>query len=237
MEPKKATLCVFLLALLTLGAAAGGARANQADCEKAISSAEKTLEARFLKLHCHAREKQHAEVHGVLAEIKDKLIFIEDYILYYEAEAALGLGQKQRAEALFLRILKHHPDSAIGHDAHERLAEIHLENERHAEAEKRYSHLAGRTDSRWKKAVYLKNLGEIKERQGDFPAASEVFERIWAEHPEVSFSDYAFELYKKTERSLPLRRGSLKKEGTSCSGAATGKERLRLSRGRRGQAR
>ncbi len=213
MEPKKATLCVFLLALLTLGAAAEGARANQADCEKVISSAEKTLEARFLKLHCHAREKQHAEVHGVLAEIKDKLIFIEDYILYYEAEAALGLGQKQRAEALFLKILKHHPDSAVGHDAHERLAEIHLENERHAEAEKTYSHLAGRTDSRWKKAVYLKNLGEIKERQGDFPAASGIFERIWAEHPEVSFSDYAFELYKKNGKVFTPSPRQFKKRG------------------------
>ena len=197
MEPKKATLCVFLFALLALSISAEGARANHANCEKVLQSTEETLEARFLKLHCHAREKQHAEVHGVLAEIKDKLIFIEDYILYYEAEAALGLGQKERAEALFLKILKHHPESAIGHDAHERLAEIHLENERHAEAEKTYSHLARRTDSRWKKAVYLKNLGEIKEKQGDFPAASRIFERIWAEHPEVSFADYAFELYKK----------------------------------------
>ena len=183
--------------LLTLGVAAEGARADQADCEKAIVSSEKTPEARFLKLHCHARAQRHAEVRGVLAEIKDKLIFIEDYLLYYEAEAALGLGQKERAEALLLKILKHHPDSAIGHDAHERLAEIHLENERHAEAEKAYSHLAWRTESRWKKAVYLKNLGEIKERQGDFPAASRIFERIWTEHPEVSFADYAFELYKK----------------------------------------
>ncbi|MXZ48501.1 MAG: transglycosylase SLT domain-containing protein [Candidatus Dadabacteria bacterium] len=197
MDPKKAALSVFLLALLLLAAAAEGARANHADCGKVLQSTEKTLEARFLKVHCHARERQHAEVHGALAEIKDKLIFIEDYLLYYEAEAALGLGQKERAEVLFLKILKHHPDSAIGHDARERLAEIHLENDRHAEAEKTYSHLAERTDSRWKKAVYLKNLGEIKERQGDFPAASEIFERIWAEHPEVSFSDYAFELHKK----------------------------------------
>ena len=219
MEPKKATLCVFLLALLTLGAAAEGARANHADCEKAIFSAEKTLEARFLKLHCHAREKQHAEVHGVLAEIKDKLIFIEDYILYYEAEAALGLGQKQRAEALFLKILKHHPDSAIGHDAHERLAEIHFENERHAEAEKTYSHLAGRTESRWKKAVYLKNLGEIKEKQGDFPAASEVFERIWAEHPEVSFSDYAFELYEKNGKVFTPSPRQFEKRGDVMFGS------------------
>ena len=197
MESKKATLCFFLLALLTLAASAEGARADYADCEKVLASPEKTLHARFLKLHCHAQNDQHAEVHGALAEIKDKLVFIEDYILYYEAEAALGLGKKEMAEALFLKILKDHPDSAIGHDAHERLAEIHIENERHAEAEKTYSHLAGRTDSRWKKAVYLKNLGEIKEKQGDFPAASGIFEKIWTEHPEVSFSDYAFELHRK----------------------------------------
>lgn len=219
MEPKKATLCVFLLALLTLGVATEGARANQADCEKAIVSSEKTPEARFLKLHCHARAQRHAEVRGVLAEIKDKLIFIEDYLLYYEAEAALGLGHKERAEALFLKILKHHPDSAIGHDAHERLAEIHLENERHAEAEKAYSHLAWRTESRWKKAVYLKNLGEIKERQGDFPAASRIFERIWAEHPEVSFADYAFELYKKNGKVFTPSPQQFEKRGDVMFGA------------------
>lgn len=219
MEPKKATLCVFLFTLLTLAAATEGARANHADCEKVLQSTEETLEARFLKLHCHARENQHAEVHGALAEIKDKLIFIEDYILYYEAEAALGLGQKERAEALFLKILKHHPDSAIGHDAHERLAEIHLENERHADAEKTYSHLARRTESRWKKAVYLKNRGEIKEKQGDFPAASRIFERIWAEHPEVSFADYAFELYKKNGKLFTPSPQQFEKRGDVMFGA------------------
>ena len=169
MGVKKAALRVFLFALLPLAAAAQGARAEEVDCEKILLSPERTLEARFLKLHCHSRNEQHAEVHEVLAEIKDKLIVIEDYLLYYEAEAALGLGQKEKAEALFQKILKHHPNSAIGHDAHERLAEIHLENERHTDAEKIYSHLARRTDSKWKKAVYLKNLGEIKEKQGLFP--------------------------------------------------------------------
>ena len=199
---KKTALSIFLFALFLLAAMAQGARANQADCEKALLSAEKTLEARFLKLHCHAQNEQHTEVHGILPEIKDKLVFIEDYILYYEAEAALGLGQKEKAEALLLNILKHHPDSAIGHDAHELLAKIHLKSDRHAEAEKIYSHLARRTDSKWKKAVHLKNLGEIKENQGLFHAASEMFERIWAEHPEVSFSDYVFKLHKKNEKTF-----------------------------------
>ena len=215
MGVKKAALSVFVFALLLLAAAAQGARANHADCEKALLSPERTLEARFLKLHCHARNKQHAEVHGVLAEIKDKLIVIEDYLLYYEAEAALGLGQKEKAEALFQKILKHHPNSAIGHDAHERLAEIHLENKRHTDAEKIYSRLARKTDSKWKKAVYLKNLGEIKEKQGLFPAATGVFERIWAEHPEVSFSGYVFDLHQKNEKVFTpsphqfARRGSV----------------------------
>ena len=215
MGVKKAALSVFLFALLPLAAAAQGARAEEVNCEKALLSNERTLEARFLKLHCHARNEQHAEVHEILAEIKDKLIVIEDYLLYYEAEAALGLGQKEKAEALFLKILKHHPNSAIGHDTHERLAEIHLENKRHADAEKIYSHLAHRTDSKWKKAVYLKNLGEIKEKQGLFPAATGVFERIWAEHPEVSFSGYVFDLHQKNEKVFTpspqqfARRGSV----------------------------
>ena len=199
---KKSAPRIFLFALFLLAATAQGARANQADCEKALVSTEKTLEARFLKLHCHAQNDQHTEVHGILPEIKDKLIFIEDYILYYEAEAALGLGQKEKAEELLLKILKHHPDSAIGHDAHELLAKIHLKSDRHAEAEKIYSHLARKTDSKWKKAVHLKNLGEIKENQGLFHAASEMFERIWAEHPEVSFSDYVFELHEKNEKTF-----------------------------------
>ena len=199
---KKSVLRVFAFALLLLAAAAQVARANPPDCEKALASTEKTLEARFLKLHCHAQNNQHTEVHGILPEIKDKLIFIEDYILYYEAEAALGLGQKERAEELLLKILKHHPDSAIGHDAHELLARIHLKSERHPEAEKIYSHLARRTESKWKKAVHLKNLGEIKEKQGLFHAASDLFERIWAEHPEVSFSDYVFELHEKNEKTF-----------------------------------
>ena len=199
---KKSALRVFVFALLLLAAVAQSARANHPDCEKALASTEKTLEARFLKLHCHAQNNQHAEVHGILPEIKDKLIFIEDYILYYEAEAVLGLGQKERAEGLLLKILKHHPDSAIGHDAHELLARIHLKSDRHTEAEKIYSHLARRTESKWKKAVHLKNLGEIKEKQGDFTAASGLFERIWAEHPEVSFSDYVFELHKKNGKTF-----------------------------------
>ena len=217
MEPKKAALGVFLFALFLLAAA--GARADQADCEKALASAEKTLEVQFLKVHCHALAQRHATVLAALPEIKDKLIFMEDYLLYYEAEAALGLGQKERAEALFLKILKHYPDSAVGHDARERLARIYLESERLAEAEKTYSLLAQRTDSRWKKAVYLKNLGEIKKKQGNFPEASEIFERIWTEHPEVSFSDYVFELYKKNGKTFAPSPRQFEKRGDVMFGA------------------
>ena len=199
---EKTTLRVFLFALLLLAAGAQGARASGADCEKVFVSTEKTLEARFLKLHCHAQNDQHAEVRKSLYEIKDKLAFMEDYVLYYEAGAAVGLGQKEKAGELLLKMLKRHPGSAVGDDAHERLAEIYLESDRLAEAEKTYSYLARRTDSRWKKAVYLKNLGDIKEKRGDFPAASEIFERIWTEHPEVSFSGYVSELYKKNEKTF-----------------------------------
>ena len=225
MEPKKAALSVFLFALLLLAAAAEGVRADQADCEKALASTEETLEARFLKLHCHARNDRHAKVLESLADIRGKSTVIEDYLLYYEAEATLGLGRKERAEALLLKILKHHPASATAHDANERLAEIYLESKRHAEAEKTYSHLARGTDSRWKKAVYLKNLGEIKEKREDFPAASRIFERIWTEHPEVSFSDYAFELYKKNGKVFtpsPLqfeKRGDVMFEAGNWEGA------------------
>ena len=166
MRLKKAALSVFLFALLPLAAAAQGARAEEVNCEKALLSPERTLEARFLKLHCHSRNEQHAEVHEILAEIREKLVVIEDYLLYYEAEAALGLGQKEKAEALFLKILKHHPNSAIGHDAHERLAEIHLENKRHADAEKIYSHLAHRTDSKWKKSRLPKKTRRNKGKTG-----------------------------------------------------------------------
>ena len=113
-EPKKrAALGVFLLSLLLLAAPAGGANADRADCGKALASAQKTPETQFLKAHCLAREGRHAEVLEALAEIKGKLAFMQDYMLYYEARAALGLGRKERAEALLLRILKHHPDSAV----------------------------------------------------------------------------------------------------------------------------
>ena len=226
MGPKKTALRVFLFVFLLVAVSAEAAHANHADCKKALLSTEQTLEARFLKLHCHARNDQHTEVHGVLAEIKDKLLFIEDYLLYYEAEAALGLGQREKAEELFLKILKHHPGSAIGHDAHERLAEIHLESDRHAEAEKIYSHLARATHSKWEKAVHLKKLAEIKEKQGHFHTASEIFERIWAEHPEVSFSDYVFELHEKNEKVFTPSPKQFVKRGETMFEAGNWEEAL-----------
>ena len=226
MEPKRATLCVFLLALLLLTASAEGARADRADCEKALQSTEKTLEAQFLRVYCHVQSKRYAEAQKALAEIKARPSVIEDYLLYYEAEAAFGLGQKERAEALFLKMLKRHPGSAVGDGAHERLAEIRLESRRYAEAEKTYSHLVRRTDSRWKKAVYLKNLGEIREKQGDLPAASEIFGRIWAEHPEVSFSDYAFELHKKNKKVFTPSPRQFEKRGDVMFGAGNWKGAL-----------
>ena len=225
MEPKRATLGVFLFALLLLAASAEGARAD-VNCEKALASSEKTPEALFLKVYCHAQSKRYAEAQKTLAEIKARPSVIEDYLLYYEAEAAFGLGRKERAEALFLKMLKRHPDSAIGDGAHERLAEIRLESRRYAEAEKTYSRLVRRTDSRWKKAVYLKNLGEIREKQGDLPAASEIFGRIWAEHPEVSFSDYAFELYKKNKKVFTPSPRQFEKRGDVMFGAGNWKGAL-----------
>ena len=221
-EPKKrAALGIFLLSLLLLAAPAGGASSDRADCGKTLASPRKTPETQFLKAHCLAREGRHAEVLEALAETKGKLAFMQDYMLYYEAQAALGLGRKERAEALFLRILKHHPDSAVARGARERLAGIHLENRRHADAEKAYSRLARSTGSRWKKAVYLKKLGEIKEKQGDFPAASGIFERIWAEHPEVSFSGYVFELHKKNGKVFTPSPRQFEKRGDVMFGTGS----------------
>ena len=225
-EPKRAPLGVFLLSLLLLAVPAGDARAEGADCGKALEAAEKTLEARFLRIHCLAREGRHAEALEALAGIRDRLAFMEDYVLHYEAEAALGLGQKDRAEALFLRMLKRHPDSAVARGARERLAGIRLENGRLADAEKAYSRLARSTGSRWKKAVYLKKLGEIKEKQGDFPAAAGIFGRIWAEHPEVSFSGYAFELHEKNGKVFTPSPRQFEKRGNVMFGAGSWKGAL-----------
>ena len=223
---KKATLRVFLFALLPLAVPAQGVRADNVDCEKILASAEKTPEARFLKLHCHAQRKQHAKVRESLAEVREKPTVIEDYLLYYEAEAALGLGERELAERLFRKILNLYPDSTTGRDARKRLAEVHLENERYGEAEKMYLFLIRETDSRWEKAVYLKNLGEIKEKQGSFHEAARVFQRIWEEHPEVSFSDYVFELYKKNGKVFAPSPRQFAKRGNILFGAGNWKGAL-----------
>ncbi len=193
---KKISLFVFPFVLLL----AAGARAEKVDCEKVLASSEKTPAVRFSKLYCHAQDDRHGKVLESLSTTGEGLSVIGDYLLYYEAEAALGLGERERARGLFLRVLASYPDSVLRAGAHEHLAEIHLEDERYLAAEKRYLLLARVTTSRWKKAVYLKNLGEIKEKQGNFPAAFKIFERIWTEHPEVSFSDYVFELYEKNKK-------------------------------------
>lgn len=210
MPLKKTSLLIaFLLVLLP----ASGARADRTDCEKVLASPEQTPAARFSKLYCHAQNSRHERVLETLSGTGEKLAVIGDYLLYYEAEAALGLGERERAKGLFLKILASYPDSALRNEAHEHLAEIHLEEEKYLAAEKRYLLLTRVTASRWKKAVYLKNLGEIKEKQGNFPAAFEIFERIWAEHPEVSFSDYVFELYEKNKKVFVPSPRQFKKRG------------------------
>ncbi len=218
MKPEKKALGIFVFILLVLSASVEAAHAQEADCTEALASSEETPEAQFVKLHCRSRAKQHAQVLGMLPAIKDRLVFMEDYILFYEAEAALGLGQREKAEALFGKIVKLHPDSAILHRANARLGRIRLEDSRYAEAEKIFSRLVRTTESRWEKAVYLKNIGEIKEKQGDFPAAARVFERIWAEHPEVSFSDYAFGLYEKNGKVFIPSKKQFEKRGDAMFG-------------------
>ncbi len=226
MPLKKAALLVFPLVLLL----AAGARADKADCEKALASSEKTPAARFSKLYCHAQDGQHGKVLETLSKAGEKLSVIGDYLLYYEAEAALGLGERERARELFLRILASYPDSTLRAGAQEHLAEIHLEDERYLAAEKRYLLLARMTVSRWKKAVYLKNLGEIKEKRGDFPAAFEIFERIWTEHPEVSFSGYVFELYEKNKKVFIPSPRQFEKRGDVMFGAGNWKGALEAFR-------
>lgn len=215
MLRKTFVLAVFSLVLLL----SSGARADQTDCEKILASLEKTPEARFSKLYCHAHNGRHEKVLESLSGAAEGLAAVEDYLLYYEAEAALGLGEREKAKGIFLRILASYPDSALRNGARERLAEINLEDGKYLAAEKRYLILSRAAASRWKKAVYLKNLGEIREKRGDFPAASEIFGRIWAEHPEVSFSGYAFELHKKNGKVFIPSPRQFEKRGNVMFGA------------------
>ena len=197
---RKTVLQVFVFSLLIFPAAVPELRAASADCRRILASAGKSAEEQFSKLHCHALGKQHTKVLKVLADMGETPSVIGDYMLHYEAEAALGLGEKERAKELFLKILIRHPDSVLRHNARRRLAELHLGSGKYAEAAKMYLFLVRTTSSRWEKATYLKKLGEIRETQGNSPAAMEIFERIWTEHPEVSFSDYVFTLYRKNKR-------------------------------------
>ena len=78
------------------------ARANHADCEKALQSLpSKPSRHGSSSFTATPESDQHTEVHGVLAEIKDKLIFIEDYLLYYEAEAAARPRAERKSRSAF----------------------------------------------------------------------------------------------------------------------------------------
>ncbi len=226
MRLKNVALSAFLFICLFLFAVAQASQAQEIDCEKIPLSDPKTLEKQFLKLYCHAQNEQHSEVKKLLDQIKGKLAHIEDYLLHYEANAMLGLGQTEEAEALFLKVLKDHPNSAIIQDSREQLAEIYIETKRHEAAEDMYFLLARSTESRWKKAIYLKNVGEIKEKQGTFYLAAKIFERIWVEHPEVSFSDYVFELYRKNKKVFNPSPRQFAKRGEIMFKAGNWKEAL-----------
>ncbi|MCY4262078.1 MAG: transglycosylase SLT domain-containing protein [Candidatus Dadabacteria bacterium] len=215
---KKTALQVLVFSLLLFPATVSQVRAASADCERILASEGTSAEERFSKLHCHILGKQHEKVLKALVDMSEAPSVIEDYLIYYEAEATLGLGKKERAKELFLNLLVRHKDSALRHKARRRLAEIHLEGGRYSEAARMYLLLVRTTTSRWEKASYLKNLGHIKEKQGNSEAAMEIFKRIWTEHPEVSFSDYVFTLYKKNKKVfIPSPRQSEKRAGIMFS--------------------
>ena len=204
-------LCVFLLA--AQAARSESPRpAGEPDCEKALRSREKDPRALFIRLWCLAERKDYARARGVLAELEGKAPEIEDRLLLYEAAFAREGGEDGRARALYEKLLREYPRSAARAEAREGLAEILSESGELERAKKIYASLARETESRWSKALYLKRLGDILEKQGRTAEALEVFEKIWTQHPEVSFSDHVFELSAKSGAAFsPLPRHFLKR--------------------------
>ena len=204
-------LCVFLL---VPHAGRGEVRRadGEPDCSKALRSREKDPRALFLRLWCLERRGKVERAGAVLSELRGKVPEIEDRLLLYEALFARRRGEDGRARELYERLLRKYPGSAAGEEARGNLAEILAESGRLEESKRMYASLARRTKSRWSKALYLKKRGDILQRQGRAGEALGVFEKIWTEHPEVSFSGYVFELSKKSGKKFsPLPRHFLKR--------------------------
>lgn len=204
-------LCVFLLAPAAARSESSRA-AGEPDCAKALRSGKKDPPALFLRLWCLAERKDYARARGVLAALEGKVPEIEDRLLLYAAAFAREAGEDVRARGLYEKLLREHPRSAARAEAREGLAEILSGSGELEEAKRIYASLARETESRWSKALHLRRLGEILEKQGRTGEALEVFERIWTQHPEVSFSDYVFELSAKNGAEFsPLPRHFLKR--------------------------
>ncbi len=209
---RKHILGLFVFAVGTL-VAAGSLTAASVDCETALSAAEVSPEKQFLRLYCHAQKKQYAEAGEIAERLKEKVPELRDYLLYYEGLSKFSSGDRKTAEDIFRKILSLYPDSPVRSRAREELAGIYAENGKYIEAEKIYSILILETESRWTKALYLKKLGEIKEKRGLVSAAEDIFEKIWTEHPEVSFSDHVFEFYSGNKKSFSPAPAQFEKRG------------------------
>ncbi len=209
---KKHVLSIFVFAVASL-VATSSLIADPIDCETAFSTTETSPEKQFRRLYCHVQKKQYLEAGKIAEQLKEKVPELQDYFLYYKGLEKLSSGDKKAAEEIFRKILSIYPNSPVRSNAREKLAKIYLENEKYIEAEKIYSILILETKSRWIKALYLKKLGEIKEKRGLISASEGIFKKIWTEHPEVSFSDYVFEFYSQNKKSFSPTPAQFEKRG------------------------
>ena len=214
MRAKTLVLCLCAFLLVPQAARSESPSPDgEPDCEKALRSREKDPRALFLRLYCLAERKDYARAREARAALRGKVPEIEDRLLLYGAVFAREAGEDGRARELYERLLRKYPRSAAREEARGDLAEILSQSGRREEAKGIYASLARETQSRWSRALYLKRLGEILEGQGRTGEALAVFEKIWTQHPEVSFSGYVFELSAKSGSGFSPRPRHFVKRG------------------------
>lgn len=201
-KQKVARISLYLFIVLSLAVSLNTTTSysSEISCElEILEPATKTPSDKFKKGYCFNIIGEHEKAVKSLKRLERKLPVLRDYIHFIRADSYRALGKTKDAKKLYKEIALKSQNSILEPKAKQKLAEIFRENGQYNDAIVILKNLYETEPSSWEKSKYINEIAKIHNQRNDLSAAYSTYRKIWANHPQTTYSVKVFDAARKAE--------------------------------------
>jgi len=184
MYKKNIILLIYILCVIPFASSSAG----EINCISQLSKSPQGPQEKFKTAYCQYKSGEYDKTLKNLRGLEKQLPILADYIYYLEAGSYKNLGDMRQAEKKYKKIFANYPSSTLTEDSLASLAEIYNGQGKYQDGINIYQKLIEKEESKWNKAIYTNEIGEILLEQGQVNEAFEIYKRIWTSYPQSTFS-------------------------------------------------